>query len=74
MSRLDALNEDVTEEGREHPFTEALIADLLTRRRDLYRSMESHADAGQDKNLMLAKAARAAEVTNTLRLITGKTE
>lgn len=67
---LDQLKQEVIEEGRGHPFVEALVKDLRQRRQNLVNELVGTASAGFDHGTVCGVAGRARAMGDILQLIT----
>jgi len=73
MKKLEHLSKELIEEGRGHPFVEALVSSLAQQHQSLLELLEGHTISGQPQNQLYVTGGRAFEVRNLINLIT-KTE
>lgn len=64
-----SLSQEVIEEGREHPFVEALVKEFRSRHDELLGKLRDGLSSGASEHLLRAQAGRAAELWEVIRLI-----
>lgn len=67
---LEKLSEELVEEGRGHPFVEALLVDLRARQATLAMQLAGNAADGAGNEKLWPTGGRMAELAHVIRLIT----
>lgn len=67
---LDQLKQEVIEEGRGHPFVEALVRDVQQRRATLINELVGAASSGFEHGTVCGLGGRARGLGDVLQLIT----
>lgn len=70
MKKLEFLKKEIVEEGRAHPFVEALVSTLVQRHAEILNLLEAQAAAGTSSHALIGSTGgRAFEVRNLIALI-----
>lgn len=64
-----SLTQDLIDEGREHPFVEALVKELRSRHDELLDKLRDGLSNDGSEPLLRAQAGRAAAFADVIRLI-----
>lgn len=70
---IDKLSVDLVEEGRAHPFVEALVAEMSVAHANRLHELEAKAASGDTDGTCAALGGRCAELRHWLRIINGAT-
>lgn len=66
---IDKLGADVVEEGKNHPFVQALRVELAHRHRQCAKLLEAKSAAGEGHAVLAGLGGRAAELRSVMELI-----